>query len=101
MHHHLASDQAGLLFLPQDLERETTKRDGVISFDLAFGGGREEAVQIQLRVQRAPSTLRIARWFGEALVVSGDKSFEEQVGLLQRSNAGQTHLFAEAILKGL
>ena len=44
MHHHLASDQAGLLFLTEDLECETTKRDGVISFDLALGGGGEEAV---------------------------------------------------------
>src|SRR4051812_3886725 len=101
MHHHLAGNQAGLIFLTQDLEGETTERNGVISFDLPLGGGGEEAVQIQFRLQRAPGTLGIARWFGEALVVSGDKSFEEQVGLLQRSNAGETHLFTESILKGL
>src|SRR5215210_6333955 len=101
MHQHLARDQAGLLFLTQDLECEPTKRDGVISFDLALGGGGEEAVQIQFRVQRAPGTLRIARWFGEALVVSRDKSFEEEVGLLQRVNASEAHLFAESILEGL
>lgn len=44
MHHHLESDQAGLLFLAQDLEGETTKRDGVVSFDLPLGGSGEEAV---------------------------------------------------------
>jgi len=44
MHHHFASDQAGLLFLTQDLKGETTIRDGVVSFDLPFGGGGEEAV---------------------------------------------------------
>src|SRR5829696_9379570 len=82
MHHHLASDQAGLLFLTEDLECEATKRNGVISFDLPLRGGGEEAVQIQFRLQRSPGTLRIARWFGEALVVSRDKSFEEEVGLL-------------------
>lgn len=48
MHHRFASDQAGLLFLTQDLERETTKGDGVVSFDLTLGGSGEEAVQIQL-----------------------------------------------------
>src|SRR3954447_11288516 len=83
MHQHLASDQAGLLFLTQDLECEPTKRDGVISFDLALGGGGEEAGEIQFRVQRAPGTLGIARQFGEALVVSRNKSLEELVRLLQ------------------
>src|SRR5215204_3644478 len=101
MHHHLAGNQAGLIFLTQDLECETTKRNGVISFDLPLGGGGEEAVQIPVRRQRSPGSLRIARWFGEALVVSRDKSFEEEVGLLQRINAGESHLFAESILKGL
>src|SRR5215212_10252680 len=101
MHHHLAGNQAGLFFLTQDLECEPTKRDGVISFDLALGGGGDVTKQIQFRVQRAPGTLRIARWFGKALVVSGDKSFEEAVGLLQRVNASEAHLFAESILKGL
>ena len=83
MHQHLASDQAGLLFVTQDLECEPTKRDGVVSFDLALGGSGEETVQIQLRAQRAPGTLRIARCLGETFVVSRDKSFEEEVGLLQ------------------
>src|SRR4051794_35324566 len=101
MHHHLAGDQAGLLFFTEDLQRQTTKRDGVVSFDLPLGGGGEEAVQIPFRVQRAPGTLRIARQFGEALVVSRDKSFEEEVGLLQRINTSEAHLFAESILKGL
>src|SRR5215212_6323929 len=81
MHHHLAGNQAGLIFLTQDLEGETTKRNGVISFDLPLDGGGEEAVQIQFRLQRSPGTLRIARWFGEAVVVGRDKSFEEEVGL--------------------
>ena len=67
MHHHLASDQAGLVFLTQDLECETMVRDSVISFDLALGGGGEDAVQIQFRAQRAPGTLRIARRYSEAL----------------------------------
>src|SRR4026207_1254885 len=101
MHHHLASDQAGLLFLPQDLQGKPTIRDGVISFDLSLGSGGEEAVQLQFRRQRAPGTLGIARWFSEALVVSGDKSLKEQVGLLERINVSKAHLFAESILKGL
>src|SRR5829696_4774858 len=101
MHHHLASDQAGLLFLTEDLECEATKRDGVISFDLPLRGGGEEAVQIQFRVQRAPGTLGIARRFSKAFVVSGNESLEKQIGLLQRINAGEAHLFAEPILKGL
>src|SRR5215216_2488361 len=101
MHRHLASDKAGLFFLPQDLERKTTKGNGVISFDLTLGGGGEETDQIQFRVQRAPGTLGIARRFSKALVVSGDKSLEKQIGLLQRINAGEAHLFAEPILKGL
>ena len=84
MHHHFASDQAGLLFFTQDLEGKTTKRDGVISFDLPLGGGGKETVQIQFRGQRAPGTLRIARRFGEALVVSED-NVEEKVGLLSEA----------------
>ncbi len=83
MHHYLASGQTRLIFFTENLQCQTTVRDSVISFDLALGGGGEEAVQIQFRAQRAPGTLRIARRDGEALVVSGDKSFEEQVGLLQ------------------
>src|SRR5215216_415991 len=101
MHHHLAGNQAGLIFLTQDLEGETMKRNGVIGFDLTLSGSGEEAVQIQLRVQRAPGTLRIARRFGKALVVSGNKGLEEKVGLRQRINASESHFFAESILKGL
>src|SRR5215204_2320374 len=85
MHHHLAGNQAGLIFLTQDLECETTKRNGVISFDLPLGGGGEEAVQIQFRLQRSPGTLRIARWFGEALVVSRDKSSRKRLACSSES----------------
>ena len=46
MHHNLASDQARLIFFTEDLQREPTVRDGVVSFDLALGGGGEDAVQI-------------------------------------------------------
>src|SRR5829696_993105 len=83
MHHHLAGDQTGLIFLREDLERESAIRDSVVSFDLTLAGRGEEAVQIQFRLQRAPGTLWIARWLSEALVVSRDKSFEELIRLLQ------------------
>src|ERR1051326_2191781 len=97
----LQATRQGCSFFTADLQRETTIRDSVVSFDLALGGGGEEAVQIQLPGQPVPGTLRIARWFGEALVVSGDKSLEEAVSLRERINAGEAHFFAESILKGL
>ena len=42
-----------------------------------------------------------SRCFGEALVVSRDKSLKKAVGLAYRINAGKPHLFAQSILKGL
>src|ERR1041385_4981013 len=101
MHRNLASDQARLLFFTEDLQCQTTVRDGVISFDLPLSGSGEKTVQIQLGRQRSPGRLRITRWLGEALVVSGNKSFQKEIGLLQRSDAGEPHLLNESILKGL